>query len=108
MAATFSPSGILAWLLCCARQPTCCGIACRRGQFKSCKKENPAQGCYYALHNSTHPTHRNYAESKIRENVEVEIMQVLVEEAYDSYKEEIVMVSVSARKYVYLCQIFLI
>ena len=35
---------------------------------------------------------RNYSQKKITENVECEIMQVLLEEAQDSYKEEIIWV----------------
>jgi adenylate kinase len=34
--------------------------------------------------------HRGYAANKITENVEAEIMQVVLDEAMDSYKEDIV------------------
>lgn len=33
---------------------------------------------------------RNYAEAKLQENLDAEIMQVLLEEARDSYDEEII------------------
>ena len=36
--------------------------------------------------------HRGYAQSKVEENVQCEIFQTLVEEARDSYREEIVVV----------------
>ena len=36
---------------------------------------------------------RGYAEKKIKENIEAEIFMVVAEEAQDSYKEDIVKVS---------------
>jgi adenylate kinase len=38
---------------------------------------------------------RNYPEAKISENIECEIMHVIVEEAYDSYREEIIQILAS-------------
>lgn len=35
---------------------------------------------------------RNYPQKKINENIECEIMQVVLQEAYESYKPEIIMV----------------
>jgi adenylate kinase len=33
---------------------------------------------------------RNYPEAKLQENLDAEIMQVLLQEAYDSYNKEII------------------
>jgi broad-specificity NMP kinase len=40
----------------------------------------------------TCPRFRDYAESKVQENVEAEIMQVIGEEARESYQEDIILV----------------
>lgn len=41
---------------------------------------------------------RGYAEKKIKENVEAEIFMVVAEEAQESYKEDIVKVSMIQKK----------
>lgn len=45
---------------------------------------------YEARHPILTHSHRNYPEVKLQENIDSEIMEVLLQEARDSYDEEIV------------------
>ena len=52
----------------------------------------PALILNFQIYFITHFVHRGYSEKKLQGNVECEIMHTLVEEARESYKEEIVKV----------------
>lgn len=56
--------------------------------YERLEKRYENTACNVVLHTPTPPTHRGYSQKKISENIECEIMQVIVEEARDSYKCE--------------------
>ena len=66
----------LIWSLFCKRIIPFCGNDLKQGTYSPCKSVNG----------------RGYSLQKIQENNEAEIMQVVLSEAQESYKEDIIMI----------------